>query len=104
MGDPVTQYLIFPDRSAARARSRSAYSGIRQAADEEPAGTVTVALWASTRTAGDGRVALSIPDTPEAAHVDMSQADYDALLTPTERAALVPELPEDWDAEAPTNG
>lgn len=88
-------YLIFPNRTAARARSRDAYAPLRPQ-DEPDSGAVTVALWSSVHHPSDARTALLIPATPEAAGLGISQAEYDGLLTEDERAALVAELPADW--------
>jgi len=94
-------YLIFENRTAARTRSREAYAPLRP--EDEPAtGVRTVALWSSVHHPIDGRTALAIPATPEAAGIEMSQEAYDGLMTAAERAALVAELPEDWTA--PTLG
>ncbi|PZQ79061.1 MAG: hypothetical protein DI549_21160 [Ancylobacter novellus] len=91
-------YLIFENRTAARTRSRNAYAPLRP--DDEPdTGAVTVALWSSVHHPSDGRAALLIPTTPEQAGLGISQAQYDALLTEDERAALIPDLPAEWKPE-----
>lgn len=88
-------YLIFASHTGARTRSRAAYAPLRP--DDEPdTGAVTVALWSSIHHPSDGRTALVIPDTPEAAGLGISQEDYDDLLTAKERAALLNDLPPDW--------
>jgi hypothetical protein len=92
-------YLIFASRTAARTRSRAAYAPLRP--DDEPdSGAVTVALWTSIHHPSDGRTALLIPSTPDAAGLGISQEDYDALLTEEERAALIPDLPAEWTIDA----
>ncbi len=83
------KYLILADASAARARSRLA-------ADVLPGipGPGGVTLWGAIDLT-DGRCALRIPDVPADCGISLSQAEYDALLTSGERAALVDEIPPD---------
>lgn len=88
-------YLLFASHPAAEARSRAAYTPLRP--DDEPdTGAVTDALWSIISHPTDGRGALLITDTPAAAGLGLDQAEYDALLTAGERAALIGQLPADW--------
>lgn len=95
------RYLIFASHAAAEQRSRAAYA----AAVAEPSNeAVTHALWEVVQHPDDGRAALVIPEAPEEASLGLSQAGYDALLSYTERQALVTLLPADWHAVAASVG
>lgn len=85
-------YLILSDEAAALTRSGAAYEALA------PAGATTTGLWSVIAHPHDGRAALAIPETPEAAQVGLSQADYDALLSADERLLLTASLPADWSA------
>jgi hypothetical protein len=85
-------YLVFHSATAARARSEAAYV--------TPDGAQTLALWAVVEHPGDGRAALSIPRTPHEAGIALGAAAYEALLTLEERAGMVEELGEDWQADS----
>lgn len=89
------KYLIFENRYNARVKSRQAYSTLRPEYELD-SGTLTVALWSSVHHPSDGRTALMIPDTPMESGIDISQEDYNSLLTGDERQSLIDELPSDW--------
>lgn len=86
------RYLAMESVDAAEARSAMAWEAL-----SPPAGGVTSALWSVVVGEGGG-VVLAIPDTPGQCGVDIGQASYDALLSPSERAALE-NLPDGWQAE-----
>jgi len=94
-------YLILPSHAAAEQRSRAAYAAsLAQPSNE----AVTTTLWEVREHPDDGRAVLVIPEAPEDAALGLSQAGYDALLSDTERQALVTLLPADWHAVAASVG
>jgi len=86
-------YLIFASATEAAARSAAAWDALGY-----PPGA-TQYLWAWQLHPSDGRAALIIPPTPQGAQIDLPPASYEALLTETERAALVPTLSAGWFPE-----
>ncbi|WP_428029270.1 hypothetical protein [Ancylobacter sp.] len=89
-------YLIFPTLGAAMARSAQAWLACLYPAGE------TRLLWSCIEHPQDGRAALILPATPDAAQIGISPEAYEALLTQEERQARLEALPgEGWpDADA----
>lgn len=87
-------YLILDTVAQAQARSATAWLDCGYEAE------ATYLLWSVVAHPVDGRAALVVPATPAGAHIGLSQAAYDALLTDDERGALLPDLPADWTPES----
>lgn len=84
------KYLIFSNYADAQNRSAQAWTDCGY-----PPGS-TLYLWSITTHITDGRAALMIADSVIDAQIGLTQAEYENLLSTSERLSLVSELPSGW--------